>query len=132
VAIDFRPVATNSTAAAFNGVLYALSGSNRLYTINTASGTATQVGVNGAFALNGNAFGADFNPVVDRLRVVSEADQNIRLNPNDGTLTATDVALTYASGDPGAGINPNVVGAAYTNKFRRSDRDHALRDRFGP
>jgi hypothetical protein len=117
VAIDFRPVATNSTAAAFNGVLYALSGSNRLYTINTTTGAATQVGVNGGFVLNGNAFGADFNPVVDRLRVVSEADQNIRLNPNDGTLTATDVPLAYASGDPGVGINPNVVGAAYTNNF---------------
>lgn len=117
VAIDFRPVATNSAAAAFNGVLYGLSGSNRLYTINTTSGAATQVGSTGAFALNGNAFGIDFNPVPDRLRVVSELEQNIRLNPNDGTLTATDTDLAYASGDPNVGINPNVVGAAYTNNF---------------
>ncbi len=115
--IDFRPVATNSAAAAFNGVLYGLGNSNRLYTINTTTGAATQVGAAGNFTLSGAAFGVDFNPVPDRLRVVSQADQNIRLNPNDGTLAGTDTALAYAAGDPGFGVNPNVVGAAYTNNF---------------
>jgi hypothetical protein len=115
--IDFRPVATNSPAAASNGVLYALGLTNRLYTISTTTGSASPVGAAGAFTLSGNAFGLDFNPVPDRLRVLSELDQNLRLNPNDGTLTSVDTPLGYAVGDPGFGANPNVVGAAYTNNF---------------
>jgi hypothetical protein len=115
--IDFRPVATNSPAAAFNGVLYGLGATNLLYTIDTTTGAATQVGTPGKFTLLGNAFGVDFNPVPDRLRVVSEQDQSLRLNPNDGTLAATDTALAYATGDSGFGVNPNVVGAAYSNNF---------------
>ncbi|MEO7317927.1 MAG: DUF4394 domain-containing protein, partial [Chthoniobacteraceae bacterium] len=49
VGIDFRPVATTSAAAAFNGVLYGLGNSNDLYTINTTTGAATLVGAGGAF-----------------------------------------------------------------------------------
>jgi hypothetical protein len=117
LAIDFRPVATSSPSASLNGTLYGLGSSNRLYTIDTTTALATPVGTAGAFTLNGNGFGIDFNPVPDRLRVVSDLDQNIRLNPNDATLTATDIALAYVAGDSGFGLNPNVVGAAYTNNF---------------
>lgn len=106
--IDFRPA---------NLLLYGLGSTSRLYTINTATGAATQVGSAGAFTLTGTSFGMDFNPTVDRIRVVSDADQNLRLNPNDGTLTATDGVLAYAGLDPNSSINPNVVGSAYTNNF---------------
>src|SRR5205085_9095228 len=88
---------------------------SRLYTINTSTGAATQVGTSGAFTLSGTDFGADFNPVVDRLRVVSDTEQNLRLNPNDGTLSATDTPLSYASGDANFSANPNVTGLAYTS-----------------
>jgi hypothetical protein len=108
LAIDLRPA---------TGQLYGLGSTSRLYVINAATGAATQVGSAGAFTLSGTRFGFDFNPVVDRIRVVSDADQNIRLNPNDGTLTATDTNLAYAAGDPNAAANPNDVGAAYTNNF---------------
>jgi Domain of unknown function (DUF4394) len=116
LAIDFRPVATNSPAAAFNGVLYALGESQQLYTINTVTGSATPLPVF-PMPLTGTALGMDFNPVPDRLRVVSESDENIRLNPNDGTVSGVDTPLAYAVGDPNSGVNPNVVGAAYTNNF---------------
>jgi hypothetical protein len=99
-AIDFRPA---------TGQLFGLGSGSRLYTINTTTGAATQVGSDGAFTLSGAEFGFDFNPAVDRIRVTSDADQNIRLNPNNGTLTATDVAL-----NPG---DPTVVGSAYSNNF---------------
>lgn len=98
--IDFRPA---------NGILYGLGSSSRLYSINTQTGAASQVGASGAFALSGSSFGFDFNPVPDRIRVVSNTGQNLRLNPNDGTLAATDASL-----NPGT---PNVSGAAYTNSF---------------
>src|SRR5262249_31679133 len=78
---------------------------------------ATQIGAAGAFTLNGTAFGFDFNPTVDRIRVVSNTGQNIRLNPNDGTLSATDTALAYAAGDPNAAATPRIAAAAFTNNF---------------
>ena len=104
--IDFRPA---------TGALYGLGSTSRLYQINPATGVATQVGSAGAFALSGTSFGFDFNPVVDRIRVVSDADQNLRLNPNDGTLTATDTILAFAGADANSGANPLVVAAAYFN-----------------
>jgi hypothetical protein len=105
--IDFRPA---------SGQLYALGSTSRLYIIDLGSGAATQVGA-GPFApaLNGTSFGFDFNPVVDRVRVVSDADQNLRLNPITGALAGADTSLTYAAGDPNAGANPNLVGLAYNN-----------------
>jgi hypothetical protein len=98
--IDFRPA---------NGQLYGLGSTSRLYTINLITGAATQVGTTGAFTLTGADFGFDFNPTVDRIRVVSNTGQNLRLNPNDGSLTATDGPL-----NPGT---PSAAAAAYTNNF---------------
>jgi Domain of unknown function (DUF4394) len=105
--IDFRPATAQ---------LYALGSSSRLYTINLSSGAATAVGA-GPFSpsLVGTAFGFDCNPVVDRFRVVSDVDQNMRLNPTTGALVALDSTMAYAVGDAHASQNPNVVGAAYTN-----------------
>lgn len=99
VDIDLRPA---------TGLLYGIGSANRVYTINPLTGAATQIGSAGAFALNGTAFGVDFNPVPDRIRLVSNTEQNLRLNPNDGTLTATDTALNPAG---------NVVSVAYSNNF---------------
>jgi 3D (Asp-Asp-Asp) domain-containing protein len=107
--IDFRPA---------TGELYALGSFSRLYKINVNTGAATLVG-SGAFTpgLNGNDFGFDFNPVVDRIRVVSETDQNMRLHPDTGTVVGVDTNLAFASGDTNAAFNPNVVDVAYTNNF---------------
>jgi hypothetical protein len=110
VGIDIRPA---------TGQLYALGSFSRLYTLDPATGMTSQVGGPGSFSplLNGGSFGMDFNPVVDRIRVVSNADQNFRLDPNTGVVAATDSALAYAAIDPNFGVNPNVVHAAYTNNF---------------
>jgi hypothetical protein len=106
--IDIRPA---------NGTLYGLGSTSRLYSLNTTTGVATQVGSSGAFTLSGTAFGFDFNPVVDRIRVVGNTGQNLRLNPNDGTLAATDTALAYAAGDPNVAATPRAVGSGYINNF---------------
>jgi hypothetical protein len=110
VGLDFRPA---------DGALYGLGSFSRLYRIDPSNGQATQVGA-GPFspALSGGAFGFDFNPVVDLIRVVSNADQNLRLNPLTGAVAGVDTPLAYpGSGDPGSGFNPNVVSVAYTNSF---------------
>lgn len=105
IGIDFRP-ATN--------VLYGVSNQNRMYTINTMTGSATLVPNTGtAFALEGSSFGFDFNPSPDRIRVTSNLNDNLRLNPANGGLAGTDTDL---AGFNGAAFG-NVAGAAYTNNF---------------
>lgn len=108
VGIDFRPA---------NGQLYGVGSTSRIYIINTTTGAATQVGA-GALStpLNGNSFGVDFNPMPDRLRIVSDLDQNLRANPNDGTVI-NDGTIAFMAGDVNAAQNPNLVGSAYTNNF---------------
>lgn len=107
IGIDIRP----ST-----GVLYAVGSSGIIYTINTTTFAATQIqqlnnGVS-PLALSGTRFGFDFNPVADRLRIVSDTEQNLRVNVDTG-LTLVDGALAYGTPTP----NPSVVGAAYTNSL---------------
>jgi hypothetical protein len=108
LAIDYRPQ-TNQ--------LYALGSLGRLYVIDPATAVATQVGTNVSLPLAGTAYGFDFNPTVDRIRVVSNGDQNLRLNPVTGDIAATDTNLAYAAGDPNFGANPDVYASAYTNNF---------------
>lgn len=107
VGLDVRPA---------NRQLFGLSSASRLYRIDVASGSATAVGT-GSFipALVGSSFGFDFNPTVDRIRLTSDARQNLRLQPDTGATAAIDGSLTYAPGDVGAASTPRVVGSAYTN-----------------
>lgn len=107
LAIDERPA---------TGQLYGLGRSSRLYVIDPATGAATALG-SGPFspALQGSAFGFDFNPTVDRIRIVSDTGQNLRAHPVTGAVVFTDGSLRYASGDANAGSDPDAAGAAYTN-----------------
>ena len=98
--IDMRP---------FNGQIYALGSTSRIYTINASSGLATAVGAAGfSPILEGASFGFDFNPVVDRIRIVSNTGQNLRFNPADATVIA-DLPVVSATAQ--------ISGAAYTNNF---------------
>lgn len=97
------------------GVLYALSRAGRVYTLNVSSGVLKAIGAAPtAPALSGMAFGVDFNPVADRLRVVSDTGQNLRLHPDTGAVAAVDPTPAYAAGDAQAGRQPELVAAAYT------------------
>ncbi|WP_443946263.1 DUF4394 domain-containing protein [Pedobacter sp. AW1-32] len=98
--IDMRPL---------NGQLYALGSSSRVYSINASSGVAAAVGTSPLTTLlSGTQFGFDFNPTVDRIRIVSNLGQNLRFNPNDGSVTV-DGNITMT--------NVAISGAAYTNNF---------------
>jgi hypothetical protein len=99
LAIDLRPA---------TGQVYLLGSTSRLYVVTPATGAAVAVGAPFTPALSGTEFGFDFNPTVDRIRLVSDAGQNLRLNPDTGaTVTPPDTAL-----NPGT---PHVVGSAYIN-----------------
>jgi hypothetical protein len=100
---------------ASNSGLYGLSNLNRVYLLNPLTGAAIS-SVNMTTGLNGTSFGFDFNPVNNNARVVSNARQNLVVDPTTGVTTAgTDVA--YAVGDANAGVNPNIVGSAYNNNI---------------
>ncbi len=112
--IDFRPA---------TGQLYGLGSSSRLYLIDTDTAVATQVGNPFAISLSGSSFGFDFNPAVDRIRVTSDAGQNLRLNPITGSVVDFNMATPAIDADGnlsyGNSVAPNVAGSAYTN----SDND---------
>lgn len=106
VGIDFRPATGNDGSG---GVLYGLGNQGGVYTINVQTAQAilrTRLNV----ALSGTSFGIDFNPVVDRLRIVSDNGQNLRANVDTGA-TLVDGTLNYTLGVAATGI----TGAAYTN-----------------
>ncbi|MDD0816251.1 DUF4394 domain-containing protein [Curvibacter sp. HBC28] len=116
------------------GVLFTLSRSGRLYTLDVATGQLKPVGANPISpALEGTTFGVDFNPTADRLRVVSNTGQNLRLLPDTGAVGVVDPALRFAPGDAQAGQAPELVGAAYTynKKDDRLTTNYALDRRQG-
>jgi hypothetical protein len=114
--IDFRP-ATQS--------LYGLGSSSRLYDLNLTTGAATQVGSAGAFTLSGNAFGFDFNPTVDRIRVVSAAQA--RLNERQHAAVPTSHSTSPQRSERCR--DARIVGSAYTNPTSRCG-DDAVRHRL--
>jgi uncharacterized protein DUF4394 len=96
LAIDNRPL---------TGALYGLGSTSRAYRVDS-TGQATQVGPTLSPALSGTAFGIDFNPVSDQLRIVSDNDQNMRWDPNTGVIVGNDMPLSPLG---------DVVAVAYTN-----------------
>jgi hypothetical protein len=111
VGIDYRPASGNDGDS---GDLYGLGDRGGVYVIDDDSGKAT-LRSRSNVALEGTSFGVDFNPTVDRLRVVSDTGQNLRVNVDDGS-TLTDGRLAYP-GVPPAPATPatGVTGSAYTN-----------------
>jgi hypothetical protein len=105
VGIDYRVA---------KGVLYGVTTGGRLVTIDTAAGRASTVGSASPAALSGQRFGVDFNPVADRVRVVSDTGMNLRLHPDTGAVAATDPALQYTAGDARGGQPAGVTAAGYT------------------
>lgn len=110
VSLDVRPADRR---------LVAVTNASRLYTVSRSKRTVTAIGSAPLTpALSGASFGFDFNPTVDRIRLVSDVGQDLRLNADSGAVAATDKPLVYKAGDAGAGIGPAVLGSACTNNVR--------------
>ena len=105
--IDLRPS---------NRMLYSVGSSGMLYEISkNASGrdwTAVSLGTISGAAPMGQRFGVDFNPTVDRLRLVSEANQNLRINPN----TAPPAAIVDGMLTLNGSSTVDIGAVAYTNR----------------
>ena len=94
VGIDTRPA---------DGQIYAVSSNSRIYTLDARTGALTFKSALST-ALSGSQFGVDFNPVADRLRLVSNTGQNLRVDVStgaasvDGTINGvTGAAITASS-----------------------------------
>ncbi|MEV0383537.1 DUF4394 domain-containing protein [Nonomuraea sp. NPDC050643] len=103
-----------------NGKLYAVGDKGGVYTLDGRA-RATKVSQL-TVALSGKTFGVDFNPAANRLRVISDAGQNLRHNLDDPNgapaagMTATDGTLTNPPVPPAAAQTAlGVTGAGYTN-----------------
>ncbi|MET3129410.1 hypothetical protein ABID42_004534 [Arcicella rosea] len=102
LSIDFRPA---------TGELYGVSAMNRIYVINQETGTARVIGTSSLNPIvNGSAVALDFNPTVDRIRLVTNMGQNLRLHPETGAVAATDGSIN-------GGASPVIESVAYTNNF---------------
>lgn len=107
------------------GWLYGLGSTGRLYRINTGDGAVTMIGSAPVAVMPaGSEIGFDFNPTVDRIRVVSNSKgENMRLHPDTGAVVDSDPnapglqvdgPLAYAPGDAHAGQPAAIVAAGYT------------------
>jgi len=112
VGIDYRSPFKDAGGVSNNvpveGTLYGLGNLGGLYSINPSTAVATKK-AQLSVALAGTAFGIDFNPTVDRLRVVSNTGQNLRVNVDTGA------ALVDGGLVSGGTTATGVAAVAYTN-----------------
>lgn len=113
VGLDVRPLTNTLYALGYNAAAAAGTANAQVYSVNAATGVANPIGAAIALDLGTGAIGFDFNPTVDRIRVVGANRNNYRINPITGALAATDGPVTYTTGTN----TPNIGAVAYTNSF---------------
>ncbi len=114
VGIDVRPA---------TGDLLAVGSDSILYVIDPESGEASAIAEAFSPAIEDELVGFDFNPTVDRIRLVTDTGQNLRLNPETGLIGANpdtgeptiDGNAVYADADSNVGAAAALGGAGYTN-----------------
>lgn len=104
IGIDFRPA---------DRQLYGVSDANIVYVINPQNGVATQRSVLSAPFTGGIFSGMDFNPTVDRLRLVGANRQNFRINVDTGEVFQD--GLLFFSEPSLQNQSPAITAVAYTN-----------------
>ena len=110
-AIDFRPA---------TGELYGVSTMNRMYVVNIETGAARVVGASALNpTINGTAVALDFNPTVDRIRLVTNTGQNLRLHPETGAVAATDGTISGNMGQviESVAYTGNTAGSSMTTLY---------------
>jgi hypothetical protein len=106
--IDVRPA---------DGMLYGVADDGNIVVIDVKSGQATMKSKLSESWKKGAATTVDFNPVADRMRLMSAEGTSLRVNVDDGKATV-DGSHQYKDGDPNAGKTPRIVAGAYTNSFK--------------
>lgn len=117
VSLDFRPSNRKLyalTALDVSSDAGATTTSLRLYTVALATGLATPLGagVDVGVLLPYGVVDIDFDPVVDRLRVVA-ASRSFRIHPDTGALVARDTDVQPRTEFPFSGSAPRFGAVAY-------------------
>lgn len=124
VGLDYRPNDQNDDGADLAGVLYALGTSGQLYTVD-GDGVAAAIGDGTGIAADlPGGVGFDFNPEVDKIRVVLGAgDENYVVDPDTGAQVADSpfTPAAYAAGDANAGAEPEVSAVGYSSSGLLTD-----------
>ena len=107
VGFDVRPA---------DGKLYGLTPQGAIVTIDVKTGKWEKKSQLTEKLPEGATFSVDFNPVADRMRVVSSTGMSYRINVDDGKTTV-DGSLKYADADAMKGKEPKVTAAAYSNSY---------------
>lgn len=105
VGIDYRPA---------DGQLYGVRTNGQVVTINIANGTAALKSTLSQRLPSGVKGAIDFNPVVDRLRMVGSDGTNLRANVDDGSVLE-DTDISYLAPNPFGGNKPSTLAVAYAN-----------------
>jgi len=120
LAIDVRP-ATKT--------LYGVSSMSALYKIDPATGMATPaaqsgVGTSGSTSpttftptLDGTTVAMDFNPQMDRLKVMTDKGQNLTINPTTGQVTNVGITTSPTYGINSIAYSNNFTGTAGTSLY---------------
>ncbi|OYW78166.1 MAG: hypothetical protein B7Z37_00570 [Verrucomicrobia bacterium 12-59-8] len=111
--IDFDPFTGKLYAVVINFGLPVTA--NHLYTIDPLTGFATLVNATSFTPLLAHpSIDLAFNLITGDLNIaVGTGQQNIRLNPLNGNVIASDTPFAYVAGDPNAGATPSIVGADF-------------------
>jgi hypothetical protein len=128
-AIDYRP----ATGQLYGLTTDAANAAVRLYVIDATTGAATSVGSPVPVVTPATLWDINFNPVVDRIRVVSDQDENARLVPDNGSVAANDTNLSppTVTVDAVAYTNP-VAGATTTTLYALNQTTNSLATIGGP
>ncbi len=114
IGLDFRPADGN------NNSLYAVTDTGKIYTISLRTGTlgrATLVSTLATSFPSGYQSLADFNPVVNALRLIGSDTFNYAVVNSGGNLNAMAIqtSLTYDPNDVFKGQSPRISAGTYNN-----------------
>src|SRR5262245_6326980 len=110
VGIDVRPA---------DGKLYGVTSEGSVVTLAARTGKWEKKSELTEKLPSGASFAVDFNPVADRLRVLSNTGMSYRINVEDGKTTV-DGSLKFADADVHKGMSAKVIAAAYSNSYAGS------------
>jgi hypothetical protein len=105
VGIDVRPA---------NGKLYAVGAGGQIFTLAPDTGVLTPVSQISEKVELGAKPVVDFNPVADRLRVISVYGTSLRINVDTGQ-TVVDKPVAFDAADANAAKRPMIAAGAYIN-----------------
>jgi hypothetical protein len=117
--IDVRPMDSQLYAAGSSGQLYVIRTTADAGFATATRGPMLQTAAGSAqFAsFTGSGFGFDFNPRADKLRVVSNTGQNLRIDVDAGAVTTDNKLSPQSAGSTAAAYTNSFVGAASTQLY---------------